>query len=62
MKSMFSVQRLSQVEQVEIDAGDLQMNNPEDALNGPHPASPSKERSTKKLPKQNANPLFAQPG
>ena len=52
MKAIFSVQKLSQVQQVQIKSTDLELNNPEATLN----TSP-----TKKASPQNINPLFVQP-
>jgi len=58
MKAMFSVQKLSQVEQVHIKTADLEMNSPEQALStSPLNAPASREKQAQK----NTNPLFAQP-
>ncbi len=55
MKAMFSVQKLSQVEQVEIKTADLEINNPEDTLTN---SNSSKQPTSNK---KQANPLFVQP-
>ena len=55
MKAMFSVQKLSEVQQVQIKTADLEMNNPEDSL-----VSNAQSNQTKPDSKK-TNPLFVQP-